>query len=158
MKSIIQWLLGLVVACGMYVGRVYVRSLFKKEDPQKTTLEQPSGDSDNDNFWELNDDSELTAKIEPWPAPAGPATIVVEISPDDASKVFGGTLECRIAHSERNSDPWYPVKATRKDKDLSTHFSFPIKLRPGTFWVQFRVKEPTDKNYTELTDWKIEVK
>jgi hypothetical protein len=108
--------------------------------------------------WQLPEGAQLIAKLDPWPATAGPGTVRIEVTIDDFERQFNGTLECRIALAERNSDPWYPVKAHHTDEQKSTFYDIPIKLRPGTFWIQFRAKVFANDDYTELTGWKVVAK
>src|SRR5262245_30911520 len=155
MKALTRWLVSVVIGIGIYFGRIYIRSSQAEDGAKEDPATQASDDTDNN--WELQDDSVLTATLEPWRAVAVPSTLHVELSADDSGRSFNGTFECRIANAETNSDPWYLVQPS-KTVDGTTFFDFPVKLRPGTFWVQFRVKEPADKTHTELTDWMVVAK
>jgi ankyrin repeat protein len=107
--------------------------------------------------WEQNDSMVLGADIEPWPAKAGNANLKIEITKDDYSRSFSGTLEYRVARAEKNSDPWVRVFG-KTDEDGEFQATVEIALSKGENIVQFRIKGKDDKDFTELEGWPIEVK
>jgi hypothetical protein len=109
-------------------------------------------------FWELVGLGKPDLKVvtDPWPAQAGAATLKAEVTADDDDQKFSGTLEYRIAASEKNAGTWKPMKQVRQDKDGSTYFESPVKLSKGTWYIQFRVK--SRGKTLELTDWNVDVK
>lgn len=138
----------------------YLRSIGAKrasELPASETTPPPEDESET--LWQLRDDSDLTAKLEPWPARAGSAKLKVEISPNghDPTMPFAGTLEYRQASSEENSEPWQLMKRGRKDEDNNVKFSEDVILAKGRTFIQFKVQPKWDKEPTILTDWKIKV-
>jgi hypothetical protein len=107
--------------------------------------------------YQLLDDSILNASIERWPPNDGAARLSIEITPDDADQKFAGTLEYRIAPKEEKSLAWKPLKQLKEDEEGNIHFRTAIKLPKGTSFIQLRVRDKGDDEYTELTDWKVEV-
>jgi len=108
--------------------------------------------------WQLLDDSIMTARIEPWPPKEGPAQLKIDITADDAEQKFAGTLTYRLAPTEENSLPWVPLSKLREDEDGNVYYGAPITLPKGTTFIQFRVRDKEDEEFTELTDWSVEVK
>ena len=108
--------------------------------------------------WQLLDDSIMTASVEPWPPKAGPCQLKIDITADDAEQKFAGTLAYRLAPKEENSLPWVPLSKLREDEDGNVYYGAPITLPKGTTFIQFRVRDKEDEEFTELTDWSVEVK
>ena len=108
--------------------------------------------------WQLLDDSIMTARLEPWPPKDGPAQLKIDITADDAEQKFAGTFAYRLAPTEKNSLPWKPLTAQREDEDGNVYFGAPVTLPKGTTFIQLRVRDKEDEEFTELTDWNVEVK
>lgn len=108
--------------------------------------------------WQLIDDSMFIAKIEPWPAKEGSATLKAEATIDDFEQKFAGTVFFRVASAEQNSEPWQEMPRGSGDDDESVYFQAPISLGKGKNYIQFRVQDQGDPEPDELGDWKLEVK
>lgn len=109
-------------------------------------------------FWELRDDSQFTVVTDPRPPRTGPGQLKVDVSADDSSQKFSGTVEYRLAPTEQNTVPWQPMPKVREDGEGAMHFQAPITLTGGRVFIQFRVRDTGDRDFTELTDWAVEVK
>ena len=126
----------------------------QKRDDTSTTEKEDESKSD----WQLHDDSNFIATIDPWPATEGTVTLKAEATMDDGDQKFAGTVAYRIASAEQNSEPWKAMPRVSEDKDGSIHFAVPVTLTKGAVYVQFRVRDKGDKDFTDLTDWKVTVK
>jgi hypothetical protein len=109
-------------------------------------------------FWELRDDSMLSAKIDPAPPREGAAQLKIEITTDDNEQKFAGTLDYRMVPSGQTSMAWQPISKGRRDKEGSLHFDVPIHFAKGETSIQFRVRDKGEEEFAELTGWKILVK
>jgi len=114
-----------------------------------------AADSDKGTFWELPDKADLKVITDPWPAKAGTASLKVEVTTNDDDQKFAGSIDYRIAGSEKNSQAWKPLPKIRQDKDGSTYFEAPITLSKGTCYIQVRVHSKNQN--VDLTDWKLDV-
>ena len=127
-----------------------------EEQKQADVSETPEEDESRSD-WQLHDDSVFIATVDPWPPKAGGAMVKAEVTTDDGDQKFAGTVAFRIAPNEQNTEPWKPMPKVGEDKDGSLLFAAPVTLNNGTVYVQFRVREKGDKNFTDLTDWKVTV-
>jgi len=137
----------------------YLRSIGAKRAVELPASETtpPADDDDNEIFWELPDDSVLTASLLPWPAKAGPAKLRVEISASghDPTLPFTGELAFRLASSKDGLEPWTHMKRGRKDNENNMIFSVQIELLPTTAFIQFKVHPEWQTDSTTLSDWEI---
>jgi hypothetical protein len=127
-------------------------------DRKSADAAQTQKEDESKSDWQLHDDSNFIATIEPWPPAEGTATLKAEATMDDGDQKFAGTVAYRIAASEQSAAPWLPMPKVREDQDGSIHFAVPVTLAKGTAYVQFRVRDKGDKDFTDLTDWKVTVK
>ena len=107
--------------------------------------------------WQLMDDSMFLANIEPWPPRAGAATLKAEATLDDWEQKFAGSVSYRVASSADGFERWQPMPKVREDAEGSVYFETPVTLNEGQAFLQFRVMDSGDTDFTELTDWSIEV-
>ena len=138
----------------------YLRSVGAKSAAElPISVTTPPSDDEGDTFWQLKDDSELIAKLDPWPPQSGSAKIHVEISANDhdANMAFSGTLEYRLASIKENSEPWKPMKRGRKDEENNVSFSEAVTLPKGVTFIQFKVQPKWENEPLILADWEIEV-
>lgn len=135
----------LVIACG------------PGSDPPYEEAGGEAAESSSSADWQLLDDSLFIAEIEPWPPRAGAATLKAEATMDDWEQMFSGTVSYRLAATADGFEPWQPLPRVRDDADGSVYFEAPVTLSEGTVFVQFRLLDSGDTDFTELTDWSIEV-
>jgi hypothetical protein len=128
------------------------------DDQKRADATETPKEDESKSDWQLHDDSMFIATIDPWPPKEGAVTLKAEATMDDGDQKFAGTVAYRIAASEQSSEPWKPMPKVGEDKDGSLHFAVPATLAKGTVYVQFRVRDKGDKDFTDLTDWKVTVK
>jgi hypothetical protein len=113
-------------------------------------------------FWELPDKSELRVVTAPWPPKEGTATLKAEVTANDDSQRFTGSIAYRLSTTEQSSAVWQPMPKVREGNDKSVYFESPATLTKGAVYIQFRVhgagESAYNKDHFDLTDWKIEVK
>lgn len=120
--------------------------------------ETPNQTDESKADWQLQDDSMFIATIDPWPPKAGTVKLKAEATMDDAEQKFAGTVAYRVAASKQTSEPWKPMPRAGEDKDGTIQFAVPLTLSQGTVYIQFRVRDAGDKEFTDLTDWKVSVR
>jgi hypothetical protein len=127
-----------------------------------TSPEQAAETDKRGTFFELIDKSDLKVVTDPWPAKAGAAILKAEVTADDDGEKFAGTVAYRLSPTEQSSAAWQPMPKVRDDKDKSVYFEVPITLNQGSVYIQFRVsgagEKAYNKEFTDLTDWKVDVK
>jgi hypothetical protein len=116
------------------------------------TKEEPS------TSWQIQDDAEFEAKLDPWPPTEGCANLKIEISIDDYNRSFLGTLEYRVACCEENLEPWLPAPQGEQDEDGDVLFSIQVQLVKGPNVIQFRFRRDTDDDFSYLKGWNLDVK
>jgi len=116
---------------------------------------KPPEEAKSEQFWQLQNDSVLTAIIEPWPPAPGPATLKAEVTPDDYGKEFADSLDYRITDLKNGNQAWFPMTKRGMAEDGSTCFADEIALSSGTCFVQFRIVAAAEKNMEELEGWRI---
>lgn len=113
-------------------------------------------------FWELIDKSDLRVVTAPWPPKEGTATLKAEVTANDDGEKFTGTVAYRVAAAEQSSAAWQPMATARVSDDKSVFFESKVTLTKGPVYIQFRVhgagESAYNKEYIDLTDWKIEIK
>lgn len=119
---------------------------------------EPKQEDESKADWQLLDDSMFIATIEPWPPKEGAVTLKAEATMDDGDQKFAGTVAYRVAAAEQSAEAWKPMPKVGEDKDGSIFFATPITLTKGTVYIHFRVRDRGDKDFTDLTDWKLTVK
>ncbi len=108
-------------------------------------------------FWQLEEDSELSATTEPWPPRAGAATLVVAMGPGDWSEdPFGGRVSYRLAPAGGSPGTWQPM-GRRGGGEYEVTFAAPVVLPEGDVGIHFRVEGGVFSSPVELTDWQIAV-
>jgi len=125
-------------------------------DTKATTPSGTASSSEEENWWQLPDDSHLEVFISPWPPTQGSSTLRVEVTEDDGEEKFRGTVQYRIVSTKESADAWIPLASAGK-KDGNALFSAPVELRVGTYYVQFRVNEKDGFSVDRL-DMKMDVK
>jgi hypothetical protein len=150
-----------LVALGMVLGacRPSGSSGARKKgaDGRIMEVEKTSEDDPFKTDWQLLDHSLFTATFEPSPPKAGVVQLKAEATRDDEDQKFLGTVDYRLAGSEENSEPWKPMPQVGEDEIGTVQFAIPVTLTNGTTYIQFRVRDYGDEDYTQLTDWKVEV-
>jgi len=140
----------------------YLKSVGAKRAAELPASETtpPKDEDDDETFWQLPDDSTLTASLEPWPAKAGPAKLRIEITPNghDSSLSFAGEICFRLSVSKDGLEPWTQIKRGRKDDENNTVFAAQIELLPTTAFIQFKVHPQWQSEPTILSDWDIKLR
>ena len=113
----------------------------------------------NEAWWELEDDSIFDVTVEPWPLKqGGTVTIKANASTDDSDQKFKGTVHYRIATAEENKAPWVAMKQVKAKEKGDVAFEATAKLPAAAkVWVQFMVKQASEEEPAELTDWTLEL-
>ena len=117
--------------------------------------EETEAEDEFEGWWQLMDDSILTATFEPTPPRAGKNKMLVEVTQDDFEENFGGTLAYRLSPAEESDAPWIDLTKLREDEDGTAYYEAEIDLPPGGAFVQFHLKDAGDEEFTDLTDWKL---
>src|SRR5262245_13078123 len=98
------WLGRLVIVLAV-LGLGWSQLLAQEEEEKK--------EGPNEVWWQLPDDSVLTATVTPWPLKQGATvTIRAEASTDDGDQRFKGTVHYRIVTTQEDEDsktPWLPM-------------------------------------------------
>lgn len=134
----------LVVGCG------------SKEPADAAGEEQASNPAET--FWQLNDDSDFTAKIEPWPAKQGQsATIRGAATPDDGEQKFSGTAHYRILEREGGYATWQPMTQTSASGAELAEFEAQTTLPSvDKVWIEFKLQQQSGSP-EELKGWAVEL-
>lgn len=118
---------------------------------------EETGIDEAEGWWQLLDDSVFITKTDPWPPVAGQVVLKAEATEDDMERKFAGTVEYRLAAAEQNAEPWKPLPKTGEDEYGSVLFETPITLAAGKTFIQFRVRDEGEPEFTELTNWSVVV-
>jgi ankyrin repeat protein len=107
--------------------------------------------------WQLQDDSILSASIEPWPAAAGNAKLKVRMD-CEAELVGRWKIQYRLRSESKTDSSWTRIFPTGDNDDpLVEMFEAEINLKPGTWFIDFQVFSPVFDEPDGLTDWEINV-
>jgi hypothetical protein len=138
-----------------------------KQAPAKSAASTNEGkagvkDEKAGTFWELLDKSDLKVVTDPWPPKEGAVTLKAEVTANDDDEKFTGKIAYRVTTTKESSAAWQPMSKVREDNDKSVYFESKVTLTKGPVYIQFRVHgagaSGSNKEYVDLTDWKIEVK
>ncbi len=113
---------------------------------------------EGETFWQLQDDSVLTAVIEPWPPSDENVQLKIEVSENNYNQSFSGTIEYRITRSENNSEAWLRLRGGENNEDGDVLYSVPIRLLRGANFIQFRTRGDGDNDFVYPEGWRVEVK
>lgn len=130
------------------VGAKHAKELPKKES---------EGDEESGTSWQLQDNSMLDARIEPWPPTHGKATLKVEIS-SEPELAGGWNVEYRIRSQSNRAQDWSRMfSAANKGDSDDEQFEAEIVLEPGTRVVEFKVSGRMHEKPDVLSDWIITI-
>ena len=130
------------------------QSVATSEDPGQANTDVAE---ESDAWWQLGDDSVFTATLDPWPPKPGVSTLNAEATEDDWEQKFAGTAEYRIAMVKDNDNPWLELPNTGEDEHGTKLFSAPVTLERGSAYIQFRLRDEGDSDFTELLDWQVDL-
>jgi hypothetical protein len=114
------------------------------------------GENPYESWWQLADDSELTAKFERTPPRLGLNRLMVELTTDDFEQKFDGTIEYRTSLTEQSDEPWRELVQVHEDEN-ATYYLAEIVIPPKGAYVQFHIKDVSDEEFYDLTDWQVKV-
>lgn len=107
-------------------------------------------------FWQLTDDSNFTASVEPWPVVMGDVDVNVTISMNDYDQTFSGSVSCRFRNESGDTDSWKKMTSKGEDENGTRRYQTTLFVDDSGN-IEFKV----NSDYwgeVELTDWKISVK
>lgn len=131
--------------------------------PAPPTTDPETGEPVNKTFWQLEDDSELSVSVEPWPPGAGKVNVVADASLGDwgGERPIVEALECRIVDREDSSAPWIKMERKEHRVEEATEYQFTAKdvaiPSKTTVWIQFKPSGPGMKSTNPLSDWSLKV-
>jgi hypothetical protein len=116
-------------------------------------------DKPNEGTWQLPDNSDFKATLDPWPAKqGGQVTIHASADENDNQQKFKGTVEYRVVTQEKSTAPWLAMKPAPAKVKGNVDFEVTATLpQAAKVYVQFKIKQAADPKPTELTDWSIEL-
>lgn len=132
-------MIAILKAAGARRGKGVVNSFEKEQSPS----------------WQLQDDSSLSSKIEPWPAVAGRATLRVTIScePELAS---GWSVSYRIVATQDEDAEWIRMFPAETSEDTeAVLFDADTSLVRGSWFVNFKVAGMMHDKPDILKDWSV---
>ena len=116
-----------------------------------------SPDADKKSTWQLRDDSDLTAWIEPWPPTPGRATLKASIA-CEPELVGGWQIEYRLRSEADLDRQWARIFPAQTESDSDEdEFEAEIDLIAGTWILEFSVSGRMHKEPDILSDWKIKI-
>jgi ankyrin repeat protein len=116
-----------------------------------------SAELDKKSTWQLRDDSDLTAWIEPWPPVPGKATlkVIIVCEPELAG---GWQIEYRLRSEADLDRQWARIFPAQSESDSDEdEFEAEIDLIAGTWVLEFSVAGRMHKEPDVLSDWKIKI-
>jgi hypothetical protein len=128
----------------------------KKHKP----AEDPPDDSErshtkpNEMFWQLQDDSELTVSITPWPPAGGHAQLTARASLGDWSETENFTTDLRYRIGA--TGPFQSMRKSGPDQDGNLKFTADMTMLSGPANVQLQVQNSKGES-TTLGDWTVKV-
>lgn len=143
-------------ACGVLFGCSQTPAPPTEEDGE----EKPSA-----TFWQLDDDSELGVKLDPWPPVNGKTTVTATTSPGD----WGGaepkvqSVKYRVVDDPKSSASYQSMDRTEKTRDVDgekaidhVYTAKDVAMPSGSHYVQFKI-EAQGFQQTEFPDWQVKV-
>lgn len=132
----------------------------------------PAPDANDENkpsetFWQLSDDSELNARLTPWPPVGGKVTLEASNGLGDwgNEKPIVETLEYRVVKDAGSRESYTMMERTERQvgegDEAVTEYFFTAKdialPEQSSVFVQFRASGSKLTAPVELTDWGVKV-
>ncbi len=120
------------------------------------------GGSEPATFWQLQDDSEMAVKVDPWPG-SGEVTLQVETTPGDwgPDRPIVERVDYQVSSSAEAGDDWTdmgsPEKTTETEEGESWEvhtYQAPISAKSGDY-IHFRVHGEGLTDHNVLTGWQL---
>jgi ankyrin repeat protein len=108
-------------------------------------------------FWQLPDNRDLKASLEPWPPSGVRTTLRVEITDDDYGRLFRDAIEYRITCSGSSAGTWLPLNGGEETEVGDILFVTPINLVKGVNCIQFRIRYGHEKDFICPEGWNVDV-